>query len=255
MLYGLYLSAQGAEVQGLRQAVVANNIANSGTTGFKRDFALFQAHQTHDRVFGPAGQPPDTVDEQTGGITLAGTPTDFSQGPLKSTGAPLDVALVGRGFLSVERGGETLLTRNGKLSLDADGRLITTDLGLPVLDQAGVPIVIPPEMVQLQVGANGMLSGVTGTGSVVPLVPLSITEPTDLQALIKEGNSLYRALGDVQPSPFTQVRQGFLEESGTNPMAETMDMIETNRAFEMNMNMIRLQDEMLGKLLQSANLG
>ena len=123
MIYGLYISAQGADAAAFHQSVLANNMANGRTTGFKRDLPVFRADAPFDAAhqLPPAG--PETFENQTGGLSVAGTVTDFSQGPLTTTGTPLDIALVGRGFLEVSRGGQPFLTRNGKLSLNDQQQL------------------------------------------------------------------------------------------------------------------------------------
>lgn len=252
MMYGLYLSAQGAEVQSFRQAVVANNMANAGTTSFKRDFAVLRSHLPFDAVFGPENQIPETSLLQTGGTSIEGTVTDFAQGPLTSTGAAFDIAVVGDGFLQVTDGNATYLTRNGHLALDPQGTLVQADTGYPVLDRTGQPLVLPADFTELSVGLDGTVSALRPDGTQALIGQFGLVQPVALTDLVKEGRSLYRSLSDVQPVADAQIRQNFLEESGTNPMEETLTLIEANRGFEMNMNMIRLQDEMLSRLLQSA---
>lgn len=252
MMYGLYLSAQGAEVQSFRQAVVANNMANAGTASFKRDFAVLRSHLPFDVVHGPVNQVPETLLEQTGGTSVEGTVTDFSQGPLKQTGAAFDFAVVGEGFFQVTDGDTTFLTRNGHLALDPQGTLVLADTGHAVLSSTGQPFVLPADFSELSIGPDGSVSAVTADGARANLGQLGLVQPVTPTDLVKEGRSLYRALSDVEPALGAQVRQQFLEESGVNPMEETLTLIETTRGFEMNMNMIRLQDEMLSRLLQSA---
>lgn len=252
MMYGLYLSAQGAEAQSFRQAVVANNMANAGTTSFKRDFAILRSHPPFDAVHGPENQFPETLLDQTGGMSVEGTVTDFSQGPLKQTGSAFDIALVGEGFFQVTDGNSTFLTRSGHLALDSQSELVMADTGYAVLNSTGEPFTVPANFSELSIGPDGIVSAVSFDGVRAPLGQLGLVQPAVSTDLVKEGRNLYRSVNDVEPAPDVQVRQQFLEESGVNPLEETVTLIETNRAFEMNMNMIRMQDDMLSRLLQSA---
>lgn len=253
MLYGLYLSAQGAEVQSFRQAVVANNIANAGTTSFKRDFAVVRSHEPYDAAHGSTNKVPDTLEQQTGGLSIEGTWTDFSQGALTSTGNNFDVALVGPGFLQVSDGANTYLTRNGRMALNSDNGLVLGDTGHAVLATDGTPLTVPPNLSQLSINPEGLVAAVDLAGNRVAVGQIGVVEPQQTTDLVKEGKSLYRSLGPVNPVTETQIRQNTIEESGIDPMDETVTLIETNRGFEMNMNMIRMQDEMLSRLLQSAS--
>lgn len=251
MIYGMYLSAQGAEAQSMRQTVLANNLANANTTAFKRDIPVFRAHLPQDLVEQNPGVAPEHLLDQTGGVSLDGTITDFTQGPIKVTGKKYDVALVGQGFFQVNDGQSPLLTRNGQFTLNADNILVTADNGFPVLDPQGQPVVIPPEASDIDIAADGRVFGIDQAGARQELQPLAIYQPADLKALAKEGNSLYRPLGPIAPAIDVQVRQGAVEESGTSPVQGMMELIQTGRAFEMNINLIQSQDQMLGRLLSS----
>lgn len=251
MIYGLYLSAQGAETQALRQSVLANNMANAGTTGFKPDIPLFRAHLPYDLTHLQPNSIPDTLDQQTGGVEMVATVTDHRQGPLNVTNAPLDVAVVGPGFLQVSNGTDTLLTRNGHLTLDPTGTVVSVNDGAKVLSTDGQPIVIPPETQNISIAGDGTVSGTSFNGIVVPLGQLAIVEPGDYASLKKEGDSHYSTTGEVLPAVAAQLRQGVIEESAMNPVEGMVELIQTARAFEMNMNMMKHQDEMLGQLIQS----
>lgn len=252
MIYGLYLSAQGAETQAARQAVVANNLANAGTTAFKRDLALLQAHAPFDVAQGLADPLSAPWNAATGGISHAGTVTDFRNGPVSPTGGNLDVALVGPGFLQVTDGQQEFLTRNGRLALDGANRLVLADSSHLVLNAEGLPISVPPTMQQLEITPQGTLYGIQPDGERTPVAQLRLVEPVAYPDLVKQGQSLYSTVGPLRPAgPMLQVKQGFIEDSGVQPVAELMTMIESTRAFEANMNMIRFQDDMLARLLQS----
>jgi flagellar basal-body rod protein FlgF len=251
MIYGLYLSGQGAETQSLRQSVLANNLANAGTTAFKPDVPVFRAHFPFDVAQQNPVLVPDTLKQQTGGVELAATVTDFAQGPLQVTNGKLDLAVVGPGFLEVDHGTQNLLTRNGKLSLDGNRQLVTADGGDPVLGTDGAPVVIPAELASLSIGPDGTVSGLTAAGVQTVVGQIALVEPDDGVGLVKQGDSYYTAQGKTRPAAQAQLRQGVLEESGVQPVSSMVELIQTARAFEMNMSLLRYQDEMVGQLLQS----
>lgn len=250
MLYGLYLSAQGANAQATRLEVTANNLANAQTSGFKRDLARFQAHRPFDAEQGFPGRTPSRVAQATGGLSLYDVATNFEQGPLLQTDQPLDLALTGPGFLQVSDGRQEYLTRNGRLTLGTNGQLVTSDGGLTVLSTDGQPIALPPEGVRVEIAADGTLTSVNPEGNRTVLGRLAIVRPASLDPLEKVGRNLYRTAGDVAAvDAGAQLRQGYLESSATNPMTEMTQLIEASRSFEMNMNLLRSQDESLGQLL------
>jgi flagellar basal-body rod protein FlgF len=252
MLYGLYLSAQGAQNQTLRLNTIANNVANANTTAFKRDLAVFQDHLPFDLEHGNLTHPPGGLNQSTGGTTIAFTQTDFTEGPLINTKSDFDIALTGPGFLQVRDGKETFLTRNGQLTQNALGEIVTQDQGWPVLNTEGDSIVVPPGASQITITADGLVFAGNELGEQIALGQLNVVEPAQFESLEKLGDSLYRAHGPIgPPTSFVQIRQGYLETSGVNPIAETVQMIDATRAFEANINMIRFQDESLSRLLQS----
>src|SRR5262245_26585479 len=125
MIYGLYLSGQGVQVQSARQDVVANNLANASTNSFKRDLATAQAHLPYDARRGRPTWLPGNLDNMPGGVSAGETVTDFAQGPLAKTTSTMDVAISGKGFLHVTDGRQKYLTRDGQLSLNANNQLVT----------------------------------------------------------------------------------------------------------------------------------
>jgi len=250
MIYGLYLSGQGAETQALRQAVLANNLANAATTAFKPEVPVFRAHFPFDVAEQMPALVPDTLELQTGGVELAATLTDHSQGPLQVTHRKLDVAVVGPGFLQVRQGQETFLTRNGRLTLDAEHRLVTADLGDPVMGADGQPLVIPAEAAGVDIAPDGGVFAVDSSGGRVGIGQLALVEPGERVPLVKQGDSYYVAQGPLRPAVQAQIRQGVLEESVVQPVAAMVELIQTARTFEMNMSLLRFQDEMAAQLLQ-----
>lgn len=250
MLYGLYLSAQGADVQSLRQDVLANNIANSSTTGFKRDQAIIQGHPSFDFQKALATEDPAQRARQTGGVSLAQVSTNFQTASHLKSGRQYDVALSGPGFLQVRDGDQELLTRNGRMTLNDAGELSMEDTFLPILSTAGATISIPDNVARMVIDRAGNMSGYDTSGNLAYSNTLAVMT-TDTSKLEKVGQSLYRPQADVEAVLNPEVHQGFVEASGCNPIKEMTSMIEAGRAFEANITMIRMQDESLGRLLQS----
>ncbi|QDT66136.1 flagellar hook-basal body protein [Calycomorphotria hydatis] len=251
MLYGLYQSAQGAQARSVQLDVVANNLANAGTTAFKRQLAVFQVHEPFDELNGIPSDLANGLNDQPGGITIGSTLTDFAQGNFDPTGGPLDLALAGPGFFEVVDGEETFLTRDGSFSVDPQGKLITADRGLTVRGHDGNPIFIPPDTTDVIVGKDGAVTANFDDGVSSTIGRLSLVMPENMAAVERIGENMYAAPSVVAVGSETSVRQGYLEGSGTNPVTETMQMIEASRAFESNVNMIRFQEESLANLLSS----
>jgi flagellar basal body rod protein FlgG len=252
MLYGLYQSSQGAQAQSMRLDVVANNLANAATSGFKRDLAVFQSHRTYDVENGLPSDAPGHQERLSGGTTPAQVVTDFSNGSMIQTGGSLDLALAGPGFFQVTDGRNEYLTRNGRFTTSRAGELVTAGSGLRVLSQSGTPLVIPSDTVRIDATADGSLSATSADGSQAQIGRIALVRPTGPPPA-KVGDSLYRALGRVEPADSDlQVKQGYVEASGVNPVSEMMELIQASRAYESNVSMIKFQDDALGRLLQSA---
>lgn len=245
MPYGLYISAEGAQAQSLRMETISNNLANVDTTGFKRDLALFQARYAEETALGLDLHGSGSINDLGGGVEAVEIKTDFSMGPLKRTDSPTDLALRGPGFFVVRRGDEDLLTRAGNFSVDPAGQLITGD-GYPVLAEGGRPIRIDPTGGPIAVSPEGMLT--QGDNAFL----LSLVKPASPGDLARHGENLWAPLAPTEPlSPSERgnaVAQGYVEGSGVVATSEMMEMIETSRAFEANVNMIRSQDQLMGSL-------
>ena len=141
MNYGLYLSASGVMANSYRQDVIANNLANSETVGFKRDLALFQERRTAFQERGGSGWSDPLLEHIGGGILATPTVVDTHQGDLEPTANPLDVAIQGNGYFAVSDGQEKHLTRDGRFMMNSAGELIlSTEQGNHILDEKGKPI-------------------------------------------------------------------------------------------------------------------
>lgn len=252
MLYGLYQSAVGADLQALKMETISNNIANAGTSSFKRDLAIFSVQNQQAEMDGKLHEVPSHLHGHPGAAVLAETYTDFSQGPVAATGADFDIALMGPGFLQVTDGEQTFLSRRGSLALNADSELVQPDTGLAVLDENGLTISLTPGF-DVQFGDDGSIYSIDPqTKEVIPVSKLGLVQPQDLRTLQKVGDSMYVTSEETTPAGGElRIRQGFLEESGVQPVKEMLAMIETSRAFEANMNLIQHQDNSLAQLLQA----
>jgi flagellar basal body rod protein FlgG len=241
----MYISAEGAAAQAQRLEVIANNLANVDTAGFKQDMATFQARFAEAIQQGQATPGDRSINDIGGGVKIIDVQTDHAIGQLKHTGSELDLAISGDGFFHV-RGddGQQYLTRAGNFALDPQGRLVTQNGHRPVLDQSGAEINLSRGL-PWTISADGFIS------QAGAIVPLGMSQPESTDQLVKSGNNLFQPLGAVRPLALSErnIRQGYLEVSGANPVRQMMAMIETTRAFEANTRMIQNQDTMLGSLI------
>jgi flagellar basal-body rod protein FlgF len=241
----MYISAEGAAAQAQRLDVIANNLANVDTAGFKQDVPTFMARFAEAIQMGQARPGDGSINDIGGGVKIIDIDTDFSMGELKRTGNDLDVAITGKGFFHVQGDdGKQYLTRAGDFAINSEGTLVTQNGRRAVLDQGGSKIHLAPG-VPWSISSDGFIDQ---AGS---MVALGMSEPNSLNQLVKIGNNLFKPTGPVKPLELSErnVRQGFLEMSGSNPVRQMMAMIETTRAFEANSRMIQTQDSTLGSLI------
>lgn len=201
--------------------IVANNIANADTNGFKVESLMTKAE--------PAA-PARTADgpKPVKFVAADGVARDFGQGALRDTGAPLDVAIEGPGFFRVSTPDGERYTRDGRFTLDEQGKL-TTQGGMAVLDEGGGEITIDAEKGQLTIARDGTMS--QGQERVGKLGAVTFA---DLSALEKAGDNLFRNTSNLQPEPAagSLIRQGRLEGSNVVPILEITRMVEVSRAYE-----------------------
>jgi len=250
----LHVARTGLEAQDARMRVIANNLANIGTTGFKRDRANFATLAYQDaRVAGQQSSSETTY--ATGlnlgtGVSVQSTSAITTQGTLNPTSNPLDLALDGDGYFQVQLpGGRTGYTRAGNFSRSAEGQLVTAQ-GY-ALQPA---ITIPEGASAITIANDGTISAaVAGSTEATELGQLTIASfanPAGLQALGDNFLAETSASGTAQVGPGGeagrgQIRQGMLESSNVNVVEELVDMIEAQRAYEINSKMISAVDEML----------
>ncbi len=221
---------------GLRQQVdvVAHNLANLSTTGFKREDLTFATHV-------------ERLDLPGSKLALArveSTRTDLAAGALERTGNPFDFAIDGSGFFAVETAAGVRYTRDGRFSTNQLGELVTTT-GHRVLDDGGTPIVIPPQVADVTLASDGTLSAADG-------VPLGILGIRELPAgfLRREADGLFVADAEPEPALDARVVQGFLEGSNVNAVREITDLIEAQRAYERGRAMLDAEDERIRRMIE-----
>ena len=245
MNYGLYLSASGVLTSSYRQDVIANNIANSETVGFKKDLALLQQRPTAAQELARSDQTNSVLEPIGGGLLASSTVVDSRPGEIEPTGNNFDVALQGKGFLAVSSGGEIHLTRNGQMILDRAGRLVlSNDPNQAVLDSKQSPIVLD-STTPTTIATDGTI---TQNGKV--MATLGLFDVSDPSALRKEGATLLSTPAGAQlDRAVPTVRSGFVERSNVDPATELTELMDTQRQLEANANMIHIQDETLDKLV------
>jgi flagellar basal-body rod protein FlgF len=246
VIYGLYLSASGVLASAYRQDVIANNLANSETVGFKKDVALFRQRLTEAQQRRlPAGPTNPLLEPIGGGLLAHPTLIDSSQGELEPTGSALDVAIEGRGYFAVEDGGEARLTRNGQFAVDREGNLIlSNENGQKVLDARQQPIQLD--------ATGGVAIGPDGTVTQhgQPVAQLGVFDVIDSTRLAKQGATLLRAGGqELVAAEGATLHSQFVERANVDPATELAALMDTQRQLEANANMIRYQDQMLAKLV------
>ncbi|QXI26605.1 flagellar basal-body rod protein FlgG [Pseudomonas vanderleydeniana] len=259
MLPALYVAKTGLAAQDTQLTTISNNLANASTTGFKRDRAEFQdllyqvkrqpgAQSTQDSEL-PSGLQLGT------GVRIVGTQKNFAAGSLQVTDQPLDIAVNGRGFFQIlQPDGTTAYTRDGTFHLDNTGQIVTA-AGF-ALQPA---IVIPNNAQTFTVGKDGTVS-ITTAGNpasqvIGNLQTADFINPAGLQAI--GGNLFLETAASGAPQVSTPGLNGFgtteqstLEASNVSTVEEMVNMITTQRAYEMNSKVIKTASDMLGSLTQ-----
>lgn len=250
----LHVARTGLEAQDTRMRVIAHNLANIGTTGFKRDRANFETLSYDDaRVAGQrsTGETAYAIGLNLGtGVSVQGTTRIDTQGTLATTGNTLDLALDGDGFFQVELpGGQSAYTRAGNFTLSAEGNLVTAQ-GYAVQPA----IQVPAGAQSISVGPDGtvtaIVDGDSAPAELGQITIASFVNPAGLQAtgdnlLLETAASGAADTGAPGQNGRGQIRQGMLESSNVNVVEELVEMIEAQRAYEINSKMVSAVDEML----------
>jgi len=254
MSSALWIAKTGLEAQQTRMATISNNLANASTTGFKRDRAVF-ADLIYQNVVQVGAQSSQDTVHPSGlnigtGVRTVATEKLFTQGGIVQTGNSLDVAVQGRGFLQIlQPDGTTGYTRDGSLQIDEAGQLVNS-VGY-VLEPS---ITVPNNALSVTISSDGIVSArIPGSSTPSQLGTIQLADfvnPTGLQAI---GNNLFvESAASGSPNTGTpgldglgSMIQGSLEGSNVNTVEELVNMIETQRAYEMNSKAISTADQML----------
>jgi len=259
VIRSLWISKTGLDAQQTQMDVIANNLANVSTNGFKRSRAVFE-----DLLYQTLRQPGAQSSQQTQlpsglqlgtGVRPVATEHVFTQGNLQQTGNSKDVAIQGQGFFQVLRpDGSTAYTRDGSFQTDFEGQLVTSS-GYYVQPA----ITIPPNAQSITVGRDGIVS-VTTQDSTAPvqvghLQLATFVNPTGLQSV---GENLYVETASSGTPNVTNpgtdgaglLNQGYVETSNVNVVEELVNMIQTQRAYEINSKSVQTSDQMLQRLTQ-----
>ncbi len=235
MVRGIYIAASGMLTESMRQDVIANNLANANTTGFKRSQVVASEFDSLLlRNLGVPGAP--AIGELQYGSQVEDIVVIDQQGKLKATDNPLDLALSGPGYFAVDTPEGRRYTRDGSFQVDEQGRLVTKE-GHVVAGQNGAITIGPGGNVDIGVAEDGTVSQgqrILGRITVTNLDPAS---------LAKQGDSLVD--GTIQAGETGGVRQGFLEASTVNVVSEMVELIRVMRSFEASQRAVRAHDEAL----------
>lgn len=212
--------------------VVANNIANSSTTGFRREGVVFSEYVAAlDR------------DPSLSMAHASGRHVDLSQGTLSQTGGAFDFAIQGEGFFLIETPQGERLTRAGSFTPSPEGELVTAD-GYRLLDAGGAPIFVPPDA-RVALARDGTLSA-----NGEPVAQVGLWRPTDPLTLRHQSGTLFDG-GALEPIENGQFLQGMLEDSNVEPVSEIARMIEVQRAYELGQKFLDGEDERVRGVIQA----
>lgn len=259
MMRALWTAASGMEAQQMNVDVIANNLANVNTTGYKKERVEFKdlLYETMQRayVLNESGKP---VNLQVGhGTTAVATVKNFEDGNPEETGSPLDFAIDGDGFFTVQGPkGEVNYTRDGsfKISITEEGKMLTTSDGYPVLDDSGNTILLDIDTSKLVVSQQGELCYIDDTGATVSLgQKIGLVKFENRAALESLGRNLYarnqasgEAIPDSELGTQSLINQNFLESSNVKSVEEMVKLIVAQRAYELSSKAIQSSDDMMG---------
>lgn len=214
--------------------VVANNIANTATTGYRQEGLIFAEHVT--RTDGGPSLSMATANVRN---------TSMMQGALSSTGGSLDFAIEGPGFFLIETPMGERLSRAGNFTMSAAGEMVTND-GFRVLDAGGAPVFVPPDANNVAVSRDGTLSA-----DGRPLGQLGLVQPIEAHDLIREDGVMFRTEGGTEPVLDTRIVQGFLESANVDPIGQIARMVEIQRAYEMGQSFLDAENERIRTALKA----
>jgi flagellar basal-body rod protein FlgG len=260
MNLALWSAKTGLDAQNTQMSVIANNLANTNTTGFKSDRAAFQ-DLMYQNVQQVGAQSTQNTQYSTGlslgtGVRISATEKNYTQGSVLQTSGNLDMSITGLGFFQITMPDGTLsYTRDGSFSMDAQGNVVTSS-GYPL----SPAITIPANAQSVSVGNDGTVS-VTLSGTTKPttvgqiqlatFINVQGLQPTGNNLLVESASSGAPQVGTPGTGGNGTVQQGSLETSNVNTVTELVNMIQCQRAYEMNSKAITTTDQMLQYLTQN----
>ena len=215
--------------------VVANNLANMSTTGFRAEGVVF-------------AEMVEALPAEGGSIAMTEARVRYTnalQGALERTGGTLDLGIQGDGFFQIETPDGNKLSRNGAFATNAESELVTMD-GYPVLDASGARIFVPPDAANISIASDGTLSA---DGNAVAQVGLLTVD--DFSSLTRSDGVMFVPDGPVRVAEGAVVMQGFLEQSNVNPVVEITRMIEVQRAYELGQRLLEKDDERIRTVVRT----
>ena len=216
--------------------VIANNLANVSTPGFKRESAKFEEFITH--VAPSEGQ---TGQQALSFVKDAGVSRDISQGSIESTGAPLDLAINGKGYFTVQTPNGMRYTRDGHFTLDANGQVVTSE-GYALQGDSGA-ITITPDDQNIKIGQDGTISSIVN-GISNQIGKQQVSDFAEDSALTQQGDNLYSTSQSSTGATASVIRQGALESSNVQPVLEISHMIEVMRAYQATASLNQSQEDL-----------
>jgi flagellar basal-body rod protein FlgF len=237
---GYYAACTGLAAQTQALELIANNLANLGTTGYRAQQATFRS-----LLAGPGTVPLNPLNAVINNFgLLSGSRVDETPANLSATGNPLDLGLGGNGFFAVQSGQQILYTRNGSFHVAPNGQLMTASGASVLAEQTN--LLAPPVPVSLPAGAVTVSADGTISVNSAVVAKLRLAEFSPETSLTAEGNSLYSAPANAeQPSPATAVHQSMLENSNVNPMVSVVQLITVQRNTEMLQRALTVLDSQL----------
>jgi flagellar basal-body rod protein FlgG len=256
-IQSLYTAATGITALETKLDVIANNLANVNTTAFKRDRANFEdLFYRQYRLPGAEdvnGNRTSTGVEVGLGVRVGSTQTNYQQGAFETTNKPLDMAIEGDGFFQiVDPNGDFLYTRSGNFGINPNGQMVLGSAYNGYLEASG--ITIPPEATGIVISTDGQVQIQTQDSPTLQNIgQMQLAKFINPDGLQKLGDNLYREtdasntvqLGTPGQQGFGTIRQGFLEASNVEPVGELIDLIQTQRAFELNSQVVQAGDQVM----------
>jgi len=217
-------------------AVVANNIANMSTTGYRAEGVIFAEHI-------------QSLENSPDSLSMAhavGRSISSQQGALQQTGGRFDFAIEGDGFFLLRTPEGEALTRAGSFIRTSFGELVSPS-GHALLDSGGAPVFVPTDAVSVSLAQDGTLSA-----DGQPLTVIGLWQPIDPTDLSRRAGTMFDAPGGVEPAENTRVVQGFIEASNVDPVSQIARMIEVQRAYELGQSFLEAEDQRVRDFLRTA---